>query len=155
MSQESVQDEQVLEFVKKSNPVIRSDEGFDRLKKELLGSKAQYEFQCESCSNTVVTDESYSADEGRVVRGMRRRALYTVLYKVRSYLYPIPYVGSLLSGLLPSTWELDSYTSVSSQKKAKLAAWEEIKDKFHRCSKCGQFVCASCFKNGKCADCRD
>lgn len=154
MSQESVNDEQLMEFVKTADPVEESGEGFERIKKDLLGSKARYQFTCQSCTETrVTTEQSYSAGEGSVVRGMRRRVLYSALYSIRSHLYSIPYIGTVFSGLLPSSHELDNYTSGYSLKKAKLAAYEEIKDKFKRCEKCGRFVCSSCFKNGRCADC--
>lgn len=155
MSKESADDAQFIEFVKRADPVRESDEGFERLKNEMLGSKARYQFQCQSCSNTITTKDEYAAEEGRVVKGIRRRATYSALYKVRSFLWQIPYIGSLLGDLLPSSYELDSYTGAGSLKKAKLAAYEEIKDQFNRCSKCGQYVCRSCFKNGKCADCSD
>lgn len=161
MSQDSVREDQFeenfREFVGRARPARSTDEdSVEQIKGDMLGKKAPLIFTCQSCSETqVATEESYLVQEGTIVGSMRRQALRSIIRKLRMYLWNVPYVGTALRYVLPSEHTAVRHVSDRGIRKATLAAFEEVKDKFNQCENCGQYVCDKCFRNGKCADCRD
>lgn len=152
MPQESVNDEQLNSFIKSAKPADGPEGKSGEIKDDLLGSKSRFQFTCQSCGKTTVTSEkSYANEEGRLMRNARYSASYEIGRQLRHYLYKIPYIGTVLARSVP----YPSFDNSSAENKGRSMAFEEVKEHFHKCNDCGQYVCSKCYRNGKCIQCSD
>lgn len=150
MPQDSVNDEQRNNFIKRAKAVDAPESGAAGVKDDLLGSKSRYQFTCQSCEKTTVTtEESYANEEGRLLRNARHTASEEIAQQLRHYLHMIPYIGTVLARSVP----YPSLDNSNSGVKGRTKAFEEVKGKFHRCENCGRYVCSKCYKNGQCDQC--
>jgi hypothetical protein len=116
------------------------------------GSSAKYVFTCHSCGSQVVTQNDHPTGQG----GLLSNTLSSqAQYGLSSLLWRIPIVGSILSSLVSG--KISEHQSQGTQQKmeeAKRQAFEEVRNRFSQCTRCGTMACSSCFSNGLCRTCQ-
>lgn len=153
MPQESVRDEQTERFIDSAIPVYEDEGVVSDIKGQYLGGKTRYQFTCQDCHEaTYITENRYAHNEGEIKSIVRQSALYELRRFIRELLYNIPVIGYQLGWRLPQP---SRNHNGSVQREGKVEAFEEAKEKFHRCNSCGSFVCNDCYSNGLCSKCKE
>lgn len=115
------------------------------------GANQKYTFTCAACGQQVTTQREYSSEQSGIVGDAVKSSAQSA---ISSLLYRIPVVGSILGGMISSAVGQRQAQSVrSSQEDAKRQAFEEVREHFVQCARCGNWACVLCVQNGMCRSC--
>jgi hypothetical protein len=121
----------------------------------LRGMKARFSFTCLACQAKYETAGEYAMSDNLAKSALKQSASSGISSILYSLLGRIPVIGYFLSGMASSAvYSTVSAASGNPAEQARDKAFEEVKGKFQACSKCGQYGCASCLKDGICPSCR-
>ncbi len=115
------------------------------------GASAKYVFTCLSCGQQMVTRQEYPTGQNSIVGGT---ITGTMASSLSSIFYRIPVVGSIIGGIISRTVaERQSQSQGADMEQSKNRAFEELRDRFVQCTRCGNWACVSCVVNGLCRSC--
>lgn len=132
------------------------DQGMmDEMKEDYLGGKARFVFPCFSCGANVTTQRKYSTSDDYVTDSLKEGAS-DVAEGISAKLFGwIPLFGRYFRDRTERKIEqVEDSAAENKMFKVQTRAYEEIKDKFHKCTQCGTYACSSCFADGLCQNCR-
>ncbi|TAL33657.1 MAG: hypothetical protein EPN93_13645 [Spirochaetes bacterium] len=121
----------------------------------LTGMKTKFSFMCVKCQAKYETEKEYAMTDNIGKTVLKQSASSGISNLLYSLLGRIPVVGSIISSMAGSAvYSAVNASSGNQFEISKEEAFEEIKGKFMQCTKCGDFGCAACVKDGICPTCR-
>lgn len=133
-----------------------SDTLGDEIKEDTVGDRRKYVFYCPYCDNEFVTDKRYRVTGNVVSESVKTGCFWKIQELIWETFYRIPVIGHYLGERAERKLE-EKEDRMEDRKdhKTLLKAFEEVKDNFVQCSKCGRYTCESCMQENVCGFCRD
>ena len=121
----------------------------------VTGMKTRLAFTCTKCGARHETAREYAIADTMAKTVAKQGAVSGVSSLLYSILGRIPVLGSIVSSMASTAM----YSAVNAAtgnpyEKAQAEGFEEVKGKFLACSKCGDYACVSCVKDGLCPTCQ-
>jgi len=148
-------DAELMKIVDMGSKIFRDEDDMKgQMKDWYVGEKARFEFCCPCCQNCYQTEKEYKVGLDYI----RDSAKIEIFYKLRSWagslFQGIPIVGRFIYN---KAWrkleDREDAVDIKKEEKAKLKAFEEVQDKFMKCTKCGRYSCIACYTDGLCGFC--
>jgi hypothetical protein len=148
-------DEKLNQLITAAQPEDMDDGMMDEMKEDYLGGKARYVFPCFSCGTEVKTQNKYWTSDNYVTDSVKQGAADAAEGLSAKLFGWIPLFGRYFKDRAERKIEsMEDKADENKMFKFQQKAYEEVKDQFHRCTKCGTYACSSCFADGLCQNCR-